>query len=319
MKILLTAFALIALTTGCDLVKMPEKMDKMKDLTAGMSDKMDGTNENIRLQKLLLTTAEFSKSENFDKLFPIPTGILVPAQKFAESATVDELVKFTYLQLQYVDKITPADRVDINGNKLALTAPEQWNFTLQKATMLQALKAVAGFIPDQVVQQMVDAEIKGRGRFQNTALQILAMRSDFISNVLLGQSALDTEEAGFETIGRAKEAVRYQEQVEYILDLPFRKYIMVQTNGITPPANYKGDVGNYKFDLSDAKNVKILAGRWKDIRQKSEYASQVTRRDWTGNISQDDGIRSADVAAFQKIAEKAKAKEQEWKTKLGVE
>jgi hypothetical protein len=333
-SLLLILGSLMGMNTACDkieaMMKMPEKMDDLGQSTKGMSNKMDETNGFVAKQALLTAVVEFAKKDNFDKVVPVPTGLLAPASVFAQVASDTELVEFIKVQLSYINKIAPAERVDSSGKVRALTNEEQMDILMQKFVALQAIKAVSAFIPDGTDEAFelagngtrvrkntlykIVLRVSERSEFQRVALAILAMRADFLSEVLLKQSALDTEEAGFDTVGDAMKAVRYQEKIDYLLSLPFRSQIKASTTGLMGSENYNGDIKNMDISLDD-QTAKKMGMVWKDIRQKTEYAMKIPQHNWTGNENQDRENYLKDLAAFEKIAAKAQEKEADYSKK----
>ncbi len=272
---------------GCDQLKKVDealdKMDGLQDQVAKTNNKFDDLNETIHKQTLLVSMQEMLKESNFEKIAPLPTGIIPSAKAFAEVVTAEEMVELTYLWLREIDSTLPPSSAN------PPTPEDTFDFEKEKFSKLMILATIAAFLPDETVSDIIDNEILPSRRHQRAGLQVLALRYFFLGEGLLRNSVL----AGtLEGIGAAEEAYAFLQKMQFIAALPFANLIKVQTLGINEAVvsheqvpfiniNFTLDDGwlglisefqsllvtnlkflnweNQVFDLNPAKNAKIIA------------------------------------------------------------
>jgi hypothetical protein len=231
MKKSILLFPVFALTlTACDLLDMPKKMDAMGDTTRGMSDKMSETNESIRLQKVAIALNMLNEPENQENLTPVPTGLLPGGKLFAESATVKEIVDYTYLILKQLEEVVPTKGLDADFNPIQLTEAELAKVRQQKLAQLYSIMIIASYAQDQKITAVIDQVINGNEVRQKTGLALLAMRAFFIREVLL-KASLKIDKTASETLdnsGAMNEAITWLKQLDQISRLNLRLPIQVK-------------------------------------------------------------------------------------------
>ncbi len=242
--------------------------EKMNALNRGMSD----TNESIRLQKLAIALDQVMKKENQQFLSPIPGDMMAPGKLLAETLTASEAVELIYVKLKNVNENTyrdqfPAD--DALANKAQIE-----DFERSKIALLYAVQIVSTFLPDSVLNQMIDKEIKHAGRFRQTAFQILMMRATFYDKVMLHASLLSDT---MNTVGMVQKAIEYNTKIDFISKLNFANRIELKITGFLDAA--KNDAFSQKLNIQNA------AKNWAAIQDRA--SNQVEIVAITGNEAED--------------------------------
>ena len=110
-------------TTNSVMGGMSVKMETTNSVMSGMSGKMDETNgkmekmvKAIHNQTLDVALTDILKPENtkyVNGMIPNPASMMVPGKIFAEEATADELVQFTYITLLEINSAQPDESLKI--------------------------------------------------------------------------------------------------------------------------------------------------------------------------------------------------------------
>lgn len=275
-----------------------------------MNSQMAVTNDAIHKQTLLLAITEMSKPQNYEKVEPVPTALMPAAQTFAETATVQELVEFFYVWIKEIEEVSPTpDYTYPNGNEPQQPVPyshETVNLIRkEKIGKLNALAAVAGFIPDEKIAAIINEKILEADRFQKSGLQILGLRAYFITQILLQKSLLDKE---FSTPGMAEEAVKQMQKVETILRLPFASMtsVKINTKDFAPPL--------VDFELiMDQTTIQSMAGYWTKILSKTQRAQKnLSESTWTNDKANNGMIYQKAFDRYQKMIELIKTYKEAW-------
>ena len=278
-------------TTNSVMGGMSVKMETTNSVMSGMSGKMDETNgkmekmvKAIHNQTLDVALTDILKPENtkyVNGMIPNPASMMVPGKIFAEEATADELVQFTYITLLEINsaqpdeslKIKPAaaakvdDKVKADAAGVAGTpakakvedqdAPES-DFSQEtkdtvdsnKNIKLYMLQVVAGLTPQATVERMIQEQITSNGRYEASAYNFLALRHRFITDFMLEASLL---EGRLNNPGMFEEALKYMGYLKFIEKLPFAKQIKVEVMGMFNFAR------NKTIDISKANVQKYYA------------------------------------------------------------
>jgi hypothetical protein len=315
MKKLALLMALSTALLACDkLKKAEEAADKVPELaakTGEMGAKMDQTNDAIRLQKMQIAMDGMLSEKSLERLYPVPTGLMPFAKVFADAAHADELVELTYAWLKEIDEVMPLKHVDpASGQEIEYTKNEKAEILKQKFGRFQALSAIAGFIPDHTLDEMIESEVLGAGRYRETVMNILMLRAVFIRQVLLEESILKT--GRFPSVGAAEKAIEYMSQVDRILRLPFRADIMIVTRGLEGPEGYNGSIANADLKM-DADMMQFMTSGWGRIADITENGLSVVLRNDSEKPAINRQNYERDLRRRDRALEIAKQKANAWK------
>ena len=251
----ITMISLLLMNCGKvdELLDVPNRMKDMGETTHQMKNGMDETNEAIRMQKISIALAEMQKPANREYLSPIP-GDMMPAGKvLAEALLPSESVLLfkNYIKKineeQFENRYPTVDAKSPEGQKLF------YNFEHDKLADLMMLTIIAGFIPDQMMQQLIQEEAE-QGAYQEVLFAILKLRFDFNNNLMLQASVLSEK---LTTVGKINKAIEYNSKVDAIARLPFTDYIKIKITGFTDNEMNK--------ELSKMINPKDAMSNWQKI------------------------------------------------------
>lgn len=92
------------------------------------------------------------------------------------------------------------------------------------------LMLVSGFLPDETIEKMVKQEIN-QGAYREVVLQILKLRADFYSKIMLEAGMLQGNKNKLDTLGKIQKAIEYAEKVNYVCKLSFADMIALKIEG----------------------------------------------------------------------------------------
>lgn len=290
MKKVLCIAALGLLFAGCGMIDMPAKMDKTNENMEKMINNMDHTNAGIDDQRQLIPFENMLKEENSENLSPIPTRLMPFGKKLAEAIPAQDFVELAYLWLKEVDEVFPAHKLDANGDEIPYTQPEIEKINHDKLARLVGLQIIAGFLPQQRVNEMIEQQVYTAGRYEDTVYTILMLRVQFTRDVLLDASLLS---APLDNAGKVAQAVEYNKNIDFIAKLKFARKIGLKTKGFLPT------------DLSpvEAFDTGIALKNWQRIQRSAERDCDIGTRgveEKTGNPAQDQQLHQAQVAKYNK-------------------
>lgn len=309
---LVTISALMT-SLGCsDIENARRSMDAVQSMGGKMdqtNDKLNRTDESIRLQKALISLQQITSDASMDRLYPVPTGLMPYAKTFAETATAREIVELTYLWLKEVDEVQPLKSFNDQGVEVARTAEQESRILIQKYGRIQALMAIAGFLPAATLQSLIETEITNNGRFAETGLNVLMMRVLFLRMVMLEESLY--KRGSFASVGEAEEALKYMNQVQAVLDLPFASALSVKTRGLVGLGGYDV-IQNLDFTLN-AEMKSLLSSGWNRLADLTLSSTTMTTRTFSNdpakNASEQKQLaerRAAVLSAAQAAIERIK-------------
>ncbi len=253
---------------GCkltDALNSTAGMDKrMTELQAGM----DTTNKNMEKmvaavhdQQVVLPYEQLLLPENASVLKPIPFKMMAYGEKMAQAMTAEELVRLTYLWLKEIDESQPAkDSKDCKVNEAGkeVCGKPYYSADLlnrtnhEKEARLAALKVLAGFAPQSVMEEVVQLHLTSPGRFRRTALNLLTLRALMLKEILLDESIYKEE---LWTIEVVNEGFKYMNQLNFIAEvgrqLPAKKLqLSFSLNGFLSNPGLAKNPNNktYSFD-----------------------------------------------------------------------
>ncbi|UXR65513.1 hypothetical protein EZJ49_04500 [Bdellovibrio bacteriovorus] len=281
----LIASALITGLVACDAQdaidstkQIPDKMNQTNSKMESMLDAMKTTNKGVHDQSLLIPLENLLKEENYDTLAPVPFKLMPYGKKLAEAATAEELVELTYLWLKEVDEALPAKDIDEgSGAEIPYTKKQIQRINTLKIAKLTALQIIAGFTPQNVVQEMIQNYVIGGGieggrRFEETTYSFLMLRTMFIRDVLLKESILSKS---IDNVGKLEEAMKYIKKIDAISRLRFHSRIEFKSRGLVDYAGQQlpsDEQPQEKFD-------RLMAQRlWESLYDKASAQMKVEAR-----------------------------------------
>ncbi len=256
---------------------IPEKMNL---LNKGMSD----TNESIRLQKLAIALEQVMNEKNQSFLSPIPGDMMGPGKLLAESLTAEEAVKLIYVKLVNVNENTYRDQFP-DDSELKNIAQIQ-SFERTKIAIYYAVQIIATFLPDQIINEIVETQIKHGGRFYDVGLQILMMRVSFYDKVMLHASLFkDT----MKTVGMVSEAIEYNKKIDAIAKFKFANRIGIKITGFSNQAQNEA--------MSEKLDVTVAAKNWTTILDRASREVEIL------GISGNEAEDKAEIAREKSVLE----------------
>jgi len=299
-KVLCIAGACLSLA-ACGMVEMPHKMDKSNQNMEEMAKKMDETNRKMEImvggieaQKQLIPFEAMLKAENVENLSPIPSRLMPYGEKLAQAIPADDMVKLAYLWLKEVDEVFPAHKVDANGDEIPYNKTEIAKINQDKLAHVVGLQIVAGFLPQSVINEMIEKQVYLSGRYEDTVYAILMLRTQFIRDVLLDASLLS---APLNNAGKVAQAVEYNKAIDSIAKLGFTNKIGLKTRGFIPEENSPVE----KFDSG------IALKNWERIQRSAERDCDLVGRGVeakSGNPVRDQELHQAQLNVYnQALAE----------------
>jgi len=241
---------------------MPAKLDDTNTQVRKSNEQMAEMNEIINQQPVQISFENLLSAELGRDLSPIPFDLMPFAEKFGEYASGEEVVKVVYLWMKKLNEVT----LDAEN-----PTPEQiQEFNHRKLHVYSALQAVCGLLPQAKVQEVIDAEISGNGRFQTAAMQLLMLRSMFLRDVML-EASLFSEP--LDNVGKFEKSIEYADSIDFIARLPFAKELKVKISGFLDP---------YPV-IEESFDVGIALQTWTKILIKADRSLVVAPKDWTGD------------------------------------
>lgn len=233
MKTILFGLVSLAFLGGCgiqtatedtrDLVKTSNGVQE--NILAGIERTLESTHELKSLTALQNMTAP----ENTVFLDP-PVQMMPFAEIFVETTSEINLTKASYVLLSTA--MLPVQN----------PTPEQ---TRQQEVAFAAFRAVSGLMPDAKMQTILNNEVIRGGRYQNTAVMMVAARYVFIRDVLIN-TILDGK--GKLNVGSLKEVAKRFASLKALAALPFAPKAPLEV-----PATYKDKLG-----LDSVEKLKLL-------------------------------------------------------------
>jgi hypothetical protein len=226
MKSFILILSLGSILVGCDALKaLDSAANKMPNTMTSMNNKMDetnkgiqSTNESVRLQKLILAKDDMLKEENTRDLEPVALGMIAGAKKFGEAATTEELIEFTYILLKQIRDQKPEDMNNVELKK---------QYDHDKMIKFSQLLTIAGFAPEEKVDQIIDEQIYGSGLYIDEGYAFLMARVYFLGTYL-NESLLAMP---IKSIKKMDETILRLGSMDKILKLPFKSDVKMDVVG----------------------------------------------------------------------------------------
>lgn len=295
-NLILCAPVLAFVLSACEMPDIAG-LNGMSKTTAAMSDKMSETNEAIRLQKMGIALDNLEKPQNQARISPIPSGLMAWAKIFAEAATPDELMEFTYLSLKAIEEVNPATGLDQDGVPPNYTDADKLRVRLEKTASLSGLMAITCFVQDGKVEAII-AQNYPRGRYAETAMNFLALRAAFIRDTILAQSLnirADSPKV-LTNSGMMTEALKYLYKLERISRASFADEIQVKVQ------EKQYNLMSFE-EKQDAAGLKATADMWNMALQKANSGiGAFHKKSWTADEKANDQIFNEEVVAQNAVA-----------------
>ncbi|WP_413943819.1 hypothetical protein [Bdellovibrio sp. HCB-162] len=318
-KVSLAGILLLSLA-ACDLQealdgtkKVPGKMDETNANMRKMLDEMKTTNKGVHDQSLLIPLENLIKEENQDTLAPVPFKLMPYGKKFAEAASAEELIDLTYLWLKEVDEALPNKDIDeATGEEVPYTKKQIQRINTQKLAKLTALQVIAGFTPQEVVQEIIHRNIigeklEGGRRFEETAYSFLMLRTMFIRDVLLKESILSTS---IDNVGKLEEAMKYIKKVDSIARLRFADKIQFKSHGLI---DFEGRQLPEDQQPQEKLNQDVAFNLWTSIYEKAQSQMRMDERSVGADANDDQRLLNEEKKRLQYDLQLIEQNLQYWK------
>ncbi len=290
MKSAVILLSFVILITGCgahDAIEATKGMPKKMDEMSGKLDRTETALGRVFSFEALL------KDQYGKNLIPVPFDLMPFAREFAKYAPAEELAEVVYLWTRKINEVT----LDLPNP----TPEDVFAFDWRKMHVQAALQAVCGFIPRAKLDQIIQEQIYGSGRYADATLNLLMFRVRFLRDAMLGASLLSEK---MNDVGDLEKAVEYAEEIDYIARLRFAPMIGVELTGFK---NNDMDVFE-NFDRMDA--VKI----WQKIKFKADTNLKVEIKDISGTPGENEKLYQAKQARFNKAMGTVLQRISEWGT-----
>lgn len=202
MKSLALILSISFLFAGCEVLNMPKKMDAANEGVEKTNSKMQTLLGLAYEQKLAITLEMMLRPENTRDLEPIALGMMGGAEKFAEAATTDDLIKFTYVLLQQIRDERPT------------TGNEDY-YDHDKMIKFSQIVTLAGLAPEKKVDQIIEEQILNGGQYNKEAYAFLMARAFFLGTYL-AEKMLSVP---VDTVGKMDETIKKLASIDKILKL----------------------------------------------------------------------------------------------------
>jgi hypothetical protein len=265
--------------TNATTSSMNEKMSETNAEVAKSNVNMGVMSDAIHKQTLLVALNDMYDEKHTANLVPVPFDMFAGGKTFAETANETELVDWFYATYKQLVEATADDsqRVAVpvlvpfygpSGNKifkaqytLETRGDHQYEvpqydwvfptlyieyFNHKKDVTFNAMQVVAAFIPQSMLEQMVDKEIGSGELREQTVYMILNLRDVFTRGALLKNSLYEDK---LKNLKQVSEALRLVENLEYVSQLPYADRI-----GSTVVRGYLNISENYVYSEQADKN-----------------------------------------------------------------
>jgi hypothetical protein len=141
----------------------------------------------------------------------------------------------------------------------------------------------------------VNHDILGNSRYRKSALKFLMMRAEFIKEVLLDSSVMNS----LTDIGELAEAIKFTEQLDYIVKLPFADRIAYKTKYADP--QFEG------LDLAKLLDKKVAKRTWQSIDAAFDVSLKIGGQTMTGDPVADEQMFARERASADSLRSRVKA------------
>src|SRR6185312_15227007 len=276
---------LLVATMALSACELKSAIQAVRDMPGQLAT----TNGAVHKQELAQDMDGMQKPENQELLSPLPTRLMPYAKDFAETANQDELLLYINSKIVEIEKVNPSNGVDANGNDIPLTPDQLSKLSTSKNGTLYSLFAISGYIPDQMISNIVQQQIVGNGLYQQLSLNILMMRVIFWRDLMLDSDLLAKPLTNAKMMN---EAISYLSKIEYVLELPFVSQVSLNVvDGVH-------NLVNFSDALTKSGSLDATVGEWKKAYNDALSGAQAyQKQSYTGNAQQDEANYRAETAA----------------------
>ncbi len=207
-------------------------------LTQQLVNQMGVTNDGVHLQILTLSLQSLTNPANTAVLNP-PSLMLPYAEKFAETATPDELLQVVYTYI--LDAQQGATATDMRYH--------------DRYVSLQAAAAIAAFAPQDKVAAIFQTQVTGAGRYIDASYELGAARYNFIEEWLF-DVITDASQTPSANVAILQQAAAYYSQMKYLATSPFVAHLQVHAPQVLP-----GDQAGQYNDITWSVSLSDLQGQ----------------------------------------------------------
>ncbi len=233
MKRLIGLMSICALIQGCDAMKaLDVTANKLPATMEQMNQKMDSTvkgisetNSAVREQKMGAYLDLMFRDENTQDLEPVALGMIPGAIKLGEVITAKEAVELTSLFVNEIHDQRPSAE---DANDPAVIK----KYDHQKMAKFSAIVTIAGFLPDEKVDQIINDQIINSGLYIDEAYTFLMARVFFLGT-FVNEKILANP---INSIEKMNDAITKIESIDkilklYLKDPVFKKLIKMDIDG----------------------------------------------------------------------------------------
>lgn len=253
-KTSLTFFSLsVSLLAGCQAIDAMKNTDTMKsdlatmkattaDMSKTTSDMSATTNE------MKAKTAELERKAsvkagmdivqnpaNLREYTPPQADMVAGAKLIAENMTADELIQYLDGRKRELEETAPDDTKRDRSVVGEFSADYVNEFNRHRQVQLMVLQAIAGQIPQAMVERLVQEQAsEGRGQYRNSLYAILMLRAMFIDSIFLKNDLLKVNHPT-QTIDDVRAIKKHVGSIHFINALPFADRVAYHLEGFLPP------------------------------------------------------------------------------------
>ncbi len=279
--------ALVSLLVFSACGKIERIMDGTENLPNQIQETNNGmkkTNEAIRMQKIGVASEILKDEKMRANLVPIPFNMMSAAKIMAEALTAEETVLFVK---NYIISLNKTQSVDV------YPPIDEEKFQHERMADYYMLMLISGFLPDATVSQIIANE-SNQGAYQNIMLNILKLRVDFNSDMMLimgvlglnpnekdadGNPKVLDDKSKLDTLGKIEKAIEYNEIVEKVCNLEFSDKIDIQIDGFKlKPLDKELAKKNWNLILARSQSDYKAASLSKDPAKNEAEVADYTAR-----------------------------------------
>jgi hypothetical protein len=224
--ILISLLGISGFMSGCKALKamdsanaIPSKLDQTYSQIEKTNQGITETNESVRLQKLILAKNDMLDDKNTKDLEPVALGMIAGAKKFGEAATTEELVEYTRVLLLQIKDQRPDDSLKNGDGSFPKAVVQAYDH--KKLVDLNQILTIAGFCPQEKVDQIINEQVYGGGLYQRTAYAFLMARVLFLGTYLQETTFAEP----MDTVNIMRETITRLGSINAILKLPFKEMV----------------------------------------------------------------------------------------------
>lgn len=273
--------------TGCKALKaidsanaIPGKLDQTYEQIQKTRDGIDYTNEKVRLQALVLAKNDMIDDKNTQDLEPVALGMIAGAKKFGEVATTEELMEYTRVLLLEIKDQKPDESLKDPSGKYPPLIVALYDH--KKLVNLNQIYTIAGFCPQNKIDQIIKDQIYDGGLYQRTAYVFLMARVQFLGTYL--QETLLAEP--MDTINITRETISRLGAIDSILKMPFKEKVSMNIDGFLGRDPIVVSLFDKDGNMDDSWNVPVI---WKKVLKRFDEDLK------DGNIVAGSSVNAAEI------------------------